>query len=176
MFRERRKVLIIVVIVIISSLAFNYFANYWGMQKVGVEEDRFSIYIPDDWTVEYANPSPEIDVSGAFAYDDTRENFIFIVVSPTETPDFKEDLKKWQKQFEAVNFKYISSEITTFNGRDVATYEATTMNGDIPYYQKGFITYENGNKYVVLAQCKGDTKDEMLVVFEKMFDSFKIQK
>lgn len=174
--KNGRYWILILIGIIISGLLIIGFTKYWGMQKVEVKEDKFSIYVPNEWTVEYADPSPEVDISGAFAYDNSKENFVFIVVSPSKTQDFKEDLAKWQKQFEIVDFQYINSEITKIDGREVATYDAITMNGETSYYQKGFITYENGNKYVVLAQCKDEEKDVMIKIFDKIFDTFKITK
>lgn len=168
------RIAAVIVAILLGVIGANYTRNM-GLQKIESEEDMFSIYVPEEWTVEYADPSPTVDVSGAFAYDDTKENFLFIIVSPTETEDYEADLAAWQKQFEIVDFRYLTSEIKTHNGMEVAMYDASIMNGDVPYYQKGFITYANGNKYMVLAQCKDADKEEMTKVFDKSLKTFKLK-
>ncbi len=168
------RILAIIVAVILGVVGTNY-TRFAGLQKIENDEDMYSMYVPKNWIVEYADPSPTIDISGAFAYDDTKENFIFIIVSPTTEEDFENDLAEWQKQFEAVNFTYLSSEIQEVKGMKKAVYEATIMNGETPYYQTGFITYANGNKYMVLAQCKEENKTDMLPIFNKSFSTFKLK-
>ncbi len=174
----QNKVMRIIALILALALGLggvNY-ARYSGLQKIESTEDMFSIHVPKDWTVEYADPSPTIDVSGAFAYDDTKENFIFIIVSPTQSNDYQTDLSAWQKQFEVINFKFLSSEIKKHKGIEVAMYDASITNGSVPYYQKGFLTYANGNKYMVLAQCKEEDKDKMMKIFEKCFNTFELEK
>ncbi len=169
------RIFALVLALVLGFGGVNY-ARYSGMQKIESTEDKFSMYVPEGWTVEYADPSPTVDVSGAFAYDNTKENFIFIIVSPAQTMDFQSDLQAWQKQFEAINFKFLSSEIKKHKGLEVAMYDASISNGSTPYYQKGFLTYANGNKYMVLAQCKDENKDELVKTFDKCFNSFKLEK
>ncbi len=168
--------IIAVILALVLGLGGVNYARYSGLQKIESVEDKFSIYVPEDWTVEYADPSPTVDVSGAFAYDSSKENFIFIIVSPTQTTDYQSDLQAWQKQFETINFKFLSSEIKKLKGLEVAMYDASISNGETPYYQKGFLTYANGNKYMVLAQCKAENKEKLSKTFEKCFDSFKLDK
>ncbi len=152
----------------------NYGRNY-GFQKIESAEDKFTINVPKEWTVEYADPQPTVDVSGAFAFDETQENFIFIIVSPSETSDYETDLANWQKQFSMVDFKFLTSEMKKVNGQEVAMYDASLMNGEVPYYQKGFVTYANGNKYIVLTQCREDMKDSMVKIFDICLKSFEIK-
>ncbi len=168
-------VIALIFILILGLMGANY-ARYSGLQKIESTEDRFSMYVPKGWTVEYADPSPTIDVSGAFAYDNTKENFIFIIVSPTQTMDYQTDLTAWQKQFEVINFKFLSSEIKKHRGLEVAMYDASITNGSIPYYQKGFLTYANGNKYMIFAQCKEEDKETLMKSYDKCLNTFKLEK
>lgn len=168
------RIIGLIVVVILGVVLFNHM-RYSGLQKIQSDEDKFSMYVPEEWTVEYADPTPEIDISGAFAYDDSKENFIFVIVSPTQENNYEDDLNNWQKQFEIVNFKFLKSEISKMNGYEAARYEASVTNGEIPYFQKGFVTYHNGNKYQVLAQCREDAKDEMVEVFDKSLKTFKLK-
>ncbi len=172
---NKGKLLALVLAVILGVGGANLGRNY-SFQQMESEEDKFSMNVPKEWTVEYADPQPTVDVSGAFAFDSTQENFVFVIVSPSETMDYEKDLADWQKQFTMVDFKFISSETKKINGQEVVMYEASLMNGDIPYYQKGFITYANGNKYIVLTQCREDMKDSIGKIYDKSLNSFKIKK
>ncbi len=163
-----------IVVALVIAVYGGSMVRYMGLQKIQNDEDMYSIYIDKDWHVEYADPAPDVDVSGAFAFDDSRENFIFVVVSPSEEQNFDQDLEQWQKQFEPVGFKYTKCEKKKINGQEVVMYEANVFSGEIPYFQKGFITYKNGNKYAVLAQCKEENKEMMIKDFDKSFKSFKL--
>ncbi len=172
---KKGRFLALALAIILGVGGVNYGRNS-GFQKMESAEDKFSMNIPKEWTIEYADPQPTVDVSGGFAFDETQENFIFVIVSPTETMDYEKDLADWQKQFAMVDFKFLSSEGKKINGQEVMMYDASVMNGDTPYYQKGFITYANGNKYIVLTQCREDMKDNIGGIFEKCLNSFKIKK
>lgn len=168
------RILAIVLAIVLCYVGVNY-TKYVSLQKVESLEDKFQMHVPKDWVVEYADPTPTIDVSGAFAYDTNKDNFIFIIVSPMDGvgSDYEKDLAAWQKQFEIVNFRFLTSEIKTVGDVEMATYEASVINGEVPYFQKGFITYKDGFKYMVLGQCKDENKEQMIKVFEKSFKTFK---
>ncbi len=149
--------------------------KYRGQQKISSKEDNYSIYVPKEWNVEYADPSPEIDVSGAFAYDDAKDSFIFVVVSPDDTPEYEDDFANWEQQFKLVEFEYINKNEVAINGTDAMAYESTIMNGTVPYYQTGFLTYKDGKKYMILGQCREENKELMIPIYEKSFNTFKLK-
>ncbi len=175
LFKNKYSKFVALALAIILGVGGVNYGRNLEFQKMESAEDRFSMNVPKEWTVEYADPQPAVDVSGAFAFDETQENFVFVIVSPSETSDYEKDLSDWQKQFSMVGFKFLSSEVKKINGQEVAMYDASLMNGDVPYYQKGFITYANGNKYIVLTQCREDMKDSMGKIYDKCLNSFKIK-
>lgn len=163
-------------IVVIGMCIFSYsIMSNSGLILVSPEDD-YTLSIPEDW--EYVDiPTTDVNpIYGTLVANSDGTASAFVLVTPyaeyTQDPEF--EVEYISEVYADFGFEFLDQVDTNLNGLDCIEYEATLSDYLGSYHQKGFIGFENDNKYMMIAQASDDIYDEVSPIFDSIIKSFTV--
>ncbi len=140
-------------------------------------EGDFTISMPEEWQTEVIAVTADNPIYGIFAANETQDASAFVLAVPAaegvEVNAYVDEIAMVYADF---GFEFTSREEVELNGTEGVLYEASLADAIGTYYQRGFITIQNGIKYSVLAQGSTESLSELEKVYKNTVDSFTLTK
>ncbi len=174
------NIIIVLALVLVAGAAFFTYKMTNSVptgQLLESSEGDFTIYMPEEWQTEVIAVTADNPIYGVFSTNENQDASAFVLAVPVaEGVEVAAAVDEVATVYADFGFEFTSREETELNGTNGVLYEASLEDAIGTYYQRGFITIQNGIKYTVLAQGTTETIAEFQPIYENTVDSFTIVK